>query len=112
MPQSRLKTISDQLLADGILKMRHDYGYWDQDPAVFSQTRDAFNRLGNKMSRGVREVVSRVEQGGLAAHKPLARIFKAVSKLTAEERKNAHRVYDALRVVPHPKPPRKPRYPF
>jgi hypothetical protein len=111
MSKSRLKTISDQVLADAILEMRDDYGYWDQDPSVFVYTRDAFNKLGVKMSRGVREVVNRVEKDGAAAHKPLARIFKAASTLNKEERKSAWYVYEALRNLPRKKQP-KPGYPF
>lgn len=111
MPKSRLKTISDKVLADAILEMRDDYGYWDQDPAVFAYTRKGFEALGQKMTKGVREAVRRVEEDGAGAHRPLAAIFRAASKLTKEERKDASDVYEALRNLPRKKE-NKPRYPF
>lgn len=111
MSRSRLKTISDQVLADTILRMRDDYGYWDQDPAVFQYTRDGFNALGAKMTKGLREVFSRVDQDGLQAHQPLKRIFDAASSLDAKARREASQVYEALRHVPRKKEP-KPGYAF
>ena len=111
MAHSRLKTISDTVLANTILAMRDDYGYWDQDPIVFSSTKEAFNALGAKMSKGVREVVRRVDQDGMQAHQPLKQIFDAASKLTPEARRDAHNVYEALRDVKRRREP-KPGYAF
>lgn len=111
MPRSRLKTISDKVLADTILEMRDDYGYWDQDPSVFKFTKDGFYALGAKMSKGVREVLKRVEDDGLQAHQPLKRIFDAASSLDAKARRQASEVYEALRDVKRKKEP-KPGYAF
>jgi hypothetical protein len=112
MPASRLKTISDKVLADTILQMRDDYGYWDQEPTVYRHTRKAHEALGNKFSSGVREVVRRVEEDGLKAHRGLKTIFAAAIAISAGDRREAHQVYDALRVVPEKKPAPEPKYAF
>ncbi|HTK84806.1 MAG TPA: hypothetical protein VL625_06935 [Patescibacteria group bacterium] len=112
MPASRLKTISDSVLADNILRMRDDYGYWDQDPIVYQHTRKAHEALGRKLSSGVGEVVRRVEEDGLKAHGSLKTIFAAAIAISAEDRRSAHNVYDALRIVPEKKEPPAPKYDF
>ncbi len=112
MPASRLKIISDKVLADNILRMRDHYGYWDQDPVVYQHTRKAHEVLGNKLSSGVREVVRRVEEDGLKAHRSLKTIFAAAIAVSAEDRRSAHTLYDALRVVPEKKEPSAPKYAF
>lgn len=112
MPRSRLRTIDDTVLASTILEMRDDYGYWDQDPIVFKDTKKAFYALGDKMAKGAREVVRRVEkEGGIEVHEPLKRIFTAASKLSAEDRSDSHAVYEALRNVARKREP-KPAYAF
>lgn len=113
MPPSRLKTISDKVLADTILQMRDDYGYWDQEPTVYRRTRKAHEALGSKLTSGVREVVRRVEEDGLKAHGGLKTIFAAAIAISAEDRHSDYQVYDALRVIPEKKEPAgPPKYAF
>jgi hypothetical protein len=111
-PRERLKTIGDEVLAKAVLKMKMDRGYWDQHPAVFEHTRKGYEALGRKLSRGVREVVNRVEADGIEAHLPLKRIFDAVAPLKPEELRNPHRLFEAMRNLPEPQEQPKPRYPF
>lgn len=112
MPASRLKTISDKVLADTILQMRDDYGYWDQEPTVYKNTRRAHEALGNKLSSGVREVIRRVEEDGINVHRSLKPLFEAAIAISAADRRSAHDVYDALRIIPEKKESPQPKYAF
>jgi hypothetical protein len=61
--------------------------------------------------RGMREVLRRVDEDGIAAHRQLSSIFTAASSLSADDRRDASAVYDVLYDVPRPRDP-VPRYAF
>ncbi len=111
MPRGSVKKVSDRVLANTILEMRDDLGYWDQDPIVFKLTEKAYNALGKRAAKGIREVLRRVEKDGLAAHEPLKRIFKKAAKMSREELKDPHTFYNALRDIKRKREP-KPGYAF
>lgn len=105
MTRPRLKTISDTVLADTLLRMRDDFAYWDLEPSVYRHTKKDHEALGAKMAKGAGEVVRRVEEDGLEAHAPLSRIFKAVSKLKDKRRRNGWAIYNAMRNIHRKKEP-------
>ncbi len=112
MPRSRLRTITDAVLINALLEIRADYGYWDQDPAVYNRSsRKAHRALGDKMTKGVREVLRRVGEDGLEKHPLLKRVFNVTAPLDRKALHTDWQVFDALRPVPEKREP-PPRYAF